>query len=77
LNCKEVIRELSNFLDGEMDASLVAEVERHLSHCEHCQLVVDTTRRTIQLFCNSQPAELPEDVRGRLHAALEKKLRNT
>jgi hypothetical protein len=33
-------------------------------------VVVDTTRKTIQIFCNSEPVPLPEDVRKRLHTAL-------
>jgi hypothetical protein len=72
LKCKDIIKELSSYLNGESDLTLMAEVERHLAHCG---LVVDTTRKTIHLFCNSQPAPLPEDVRGRLHQALENRLR--
>jgi predicted anti-sigma-YlaC factor YlaD len=75
LKCKDIIKELSSYLNGESDLTLMAEVERHLAHCEDCRLVVDTTRKTIHLFCNSQPAPLPEDVRGRLHQALENRLR--
>lgn len=69
------MRELSEFLDGELDAATVAEVERHLSHCEDCSLLVDTTRKTIEVFCNHAPAALPDDVRGRLHNALQNRLR--
>jgi anti-sigma factor RsiW len=70
-----MIRELSDYLNGELDASARAELERHLADCEDCRLVVDTTKKTIQIFCNSEPVPLPEDVRTRLHAALEKRLR--
>jgi len=75
LKCKDIIQELSSYLNGETDSTLLAEVERHLSNCEDCRLVVDTTRKTIHLYCNSQPAPLPDDVRGRLHKALENRLR--
>jgi predicted anti-sigma-YlaC factor YlaD len=75
LKCKDIIKELSGYLNGESDGALMAEVERHLSNCEDCRLVVDTTRKTIHLYCNSQPAPLPDDVRGRLHKALENRLR--
>ncbi len=44
-------------------------------HCDDCRVVVDTTKKTIQIFCNSEPVPLPTDVRDRLHAALEKRLR--
>ena len=76
MNCRGVIRELSDYLNGELDPSARAELERHLSDCDDCRLVVDTTKQTIQIFCNSEPVPLPEDVRTRLHAALEKRLRH-
>jgi hypothetical protein len=36
---------------------------------------VDTTKQTIQIYCNSEPAPLPEDTRLRLRDALKKRLR--
>ena len=75
MKCKDIIVELSSYLNGETDRDLLTEVEGHLSHCDDCRLVVDTTRKTIHLYCNSQPAPLPDDVRGRLHKALENRLR--
>ncbi len=75
MKCRGVIRELSDYLDGELDAGAQADLERHLEHCDDCRLVVDTTKKTIQIFCNSEPVPLPGDVRERLHKALEKRLR--
>ncbi len=74
MNCRGVIRELSCYLNGELDASARADLERHLEHCEDCRLVVDTTQKTIQIFCNAEPVPLPPDVRERLHSALAKRL---
>lgn len=74
MNCRGVIHELSEYLDGELDAAARADLEQHLAKCEDCRLVVDTTRHTVQIFCNSQPIPLPNDVRERLHAALAKRL---
>lgn len=75
MNCRGVIRDLSNYLDGELDPAVKAELERHLEHCEDCHLVVDQTRKTIHIFCNSEAVPLDIEVRERLHAALEKRLR--
>lgn len=77
MKCKDVIQQLSGYLDGDLDEKLVAEVHRHMEHCDDCRLVIDTTRKTISLFCNSEPAELPNDVHDRLHQALERRLRTT
>lgn len=74
MNCKGVIRQLTDFLDGELDSALVAELTRHLAHCEDCRLVVDTTRKTIEIYCNTEPLALPAGVRERLQRALAEKL---
>jgi len=75
LNCDGVIREISNYIDGDLDAAMKQELERHLDHCEDCAMVVNQTKMTVEIFCDSQPVELPTDVRSRLHDALQRKLR--
>ncbi len=72
--CKELIRKLSDYLDGELDPALAQELTRHLEHCEDCRIVVDTTRKTIEIYCNTQPSPLPDEVRQRLNRALAEKL---
>jgi hypothetical protein len=32
--------------------------------------VVDTCKKTIQIFCNSDPVPLPDTTRSKLHSAL-------
>ena len=73
--CREVIRKLSEYLDGELDPTLAQELARHLEHCEDCGLVVDTTRKTIELYCNSEPAPIPDELRERLNRTVAEKLR--
>ena len=75
MNCKKVIIELTSYLDGVLDSTMRLDLEQHLSGCTDCRLVVDTCRKTIQIFCNSDPVPLPEDVRQRLHAALLERFR--
>jgi len=75
LNCKSLIREISDYIDGDLDLSVKQELERHLEHCEECKMVVDQTRLTVEVFCDSKPVELPADVKARLHDALHRKLR--
>jgi len=75
VRCKQLIRELSNYLDGVLEPDVLADLERHLEHCEDCRLVVDTTRKTIQVFCNAEPAPLDPAIRERLHKALEQRLK--
>lgn len=75
MNCRNIVKELSNYLDEALDSTLKASIEKHLENCEDCKVVVDTTKQTIQIYCNSEPAPLPEDTRVRLRDALRKRLR--
>jgi anti-sigma factor RsiW len=77
LNCKAVVREISNYIDGDLDAATKQEIERHLNHCEDCNLIVNQTKMTVDIFCDSKPVELPEEVRTRLHEALRRKMQKS
>jgi len=74
LLCKEVIQKLSEYLDGDLAPDLESDLRRHLEACEDCGIIVDTTRKTIEIFCNTEPAPLPEDVQQRLNRLLSEKL---
>jgi anti-sigma factor RsiW len=69
-----VIHELSDFIDGDLDAAMKREIESHLDGCKECRLAIDQTKKTIEIFCDSEAVELPSDVRNRLHEAVRRKL---
>jgi len=75
LKCREAIQEISNFLDGDLNDRLRKELERHFGECEECNLVVVQTKKMIEIFIQSEPRDLPHEVRNRLHGTLRKKLR--
>ena len=74
MNCKGVIRELSNYIDGDLEPAVKQELERHLEHCEDCTMILDQTKKSIEILCDSKPVQLASDVRSRLHAALRRKI---
>jgi predicted anti-sigma-YlaC factor YlaD len=71
-----MMTEISDYLDEGIDPALRAEIEQHLMKCKKCRVVVDTTKKTIDVFCNSEPAPIPEETRHRMYEALEKKIRS-
>jgi predicted anti-sigma-YlaC factor YlaD len=73
VNCKKAVNQLSNYLDGGLDEELKSIIEAHLGKCHHCHAVFDTTRKTIELYCDGKLFPLPEDVRARLHEALRRR----
>ncbi len=74
MNCKGVIRELSSYIDGDLDLAMKQELEKHLGHCEDCTMIVDQTKKTVEIFCDSEPVALPSDVHTRLHEALRRRM---
>lgn len=77
MNCEGVTRELSNYLDGDIDAGFRAELDEHLRGCTHCTVVLSQLKQTVEVFCDEEPVDLPTDVRQRLYDALQKKLNAT
>jgi anti-sigma factor (TIGR02949 family) len=71
LECKDLLSNLSSFIDGELDDEVCAELKRHMAGCENCRVVFDTTTRTIYLYKTSaNETDVPADVRGRLFDSL-------
>jgi len=70
VNCTDFLAKLTDYFDGQIDSDLLAEVKQHLCTCHHCEVVVDTTRKTIDVYRSHQPYDLPEELSGRLRAAI-------
>jgi anti-sigma factor RsiW len=75
LNCNSVIRRISSYIDGELEATVVQEIELHLVQCKHCTYLVQQTRLTINLYYDSDLVDFPVEVRARLHETLRRKIR--
>ena len=68
--CREMLGQFSDYIDGELEATLCAEIEAHLYGCPDCQVMIDTMRRTITLYRTQTAVELPSDVEVRLYKVL-------
>jgi predicted anti-sigma-YlaC factor YlaD len=71
-SCEDLLGSLSDYIDGDLRAELCRDIELHLAECEHCRVVVDTTKKAIYLVhaSNDPQAGLPVDVRERLFKCL-------
>lgn len=69
--CSHYLPGLSDFIDGELSPELCEELERHMAECERCRVVVNTTRKTIELYQTARDvSETPTGVRERLYKRL-------
>lgn len=73
-DCKHVWQHISAYIDGEVDAALRAEIDRHLETCEICSAVLDSTRNLVILVADDRVFELPAGFSARLHQRLDTEL---
>lgn len=76
-HCRDRLGILSEYVDGELDADLCAEIERHMADCGNCRVMVDTLRKTIILYHDYGHQPLPDDAKARLYAVLNLALTQT
>ena len=77
MTCSEFLKELTDYLDGVIDARTRSELEEHLTWCHDCYVVCNTTQMTIQIYKDQNLYELPDDLRGRLRSAILSKCKST
>lgn len=76
MTCEELIAYLSSYIDHEMDAALVAEVQEHIAHCRNCRVVLDTTQRLIVLVHDEGQRTIPAGQRRTLFERLHRAFLN-
>jgi len=74
VNCEEVWREVSNYLDGEVEPDLRVAIQEHIRGCKHCTAVVEGTRNVIQLYGDERMLEVPFGFSQRLHRKLDQNM---
>jgi anti-sigma factor (TIGR02949 family) len=73
ISCLEVWREISNFIDGELDADLRTRMEAHFKVCAHCKAIYDGTKNVIKLVGDGVEYEMPEGFSKRLYNKIKEK----
>jgi hypothetical protein len=60
ITCDEFMADMGNYLEGDVAFELRQQLEFHLSHCQTCQVVYDSTLKTIRIVTDSRSFDLPE-----------------
>jgi predicted anti-sigma-YlaC factor YlaD len=74
IDCKHVWQHISAYIEGDVDAVLRAEIDRHLETCEICSAVLDSTRNVVVLTADDRVFELPVGFSQRLHDRIDREL---
>ncbi|MGA2672702.1 MAG: zf-HC2 domain-containing protein [Terracidiphilus sp.] len=70
MTCSEFLALLDDLIDDTVPPQTRAELEAHLRGCEHCEVTLNTTRKTIEIYRSHEIYDLPAGLRERLHAAI-------
>lgn len=70
--CSQLLGSLSEYIDGDLQAEICAQIEEHIKECDNCRIVVNTLQKTVELYehTSNEPVELPRAVRERLFLKL-------
>ena len=61
LSCAEFLTEFGEYLEDSAEPQLRARLEEHLHECKTCQVIFDSTRKTIQFVTDNDSFSLPGD----------------
>lgn len=70
VSCKKLAKSLSAYIDGDLDHELCCEIEKHLSVCRRCSVLLDSVRKVLIVSGDDRTYELPMGYEDRLHAFL-------
>jgi anti-sigma factor RsiW len=72
ISCLEVWREISNYVDDDVEPELRARMEAHFKTCAHCKAIMDGTRNVVKLVGDGVEYEVPEGFSKRLYDKIKK-----
>lgn len=70
MTCTDFLARLTDFFDGTVPSSLLAEVQRHIAECKHCEVVLDSTTKTINIYRNEELYDFTPELEERLHTTI-------
>ena len=74
ISCVEVWREISNYIDKNVDRELHSRMEAHFQVCKHCSAVLDGTRNVVKLIADGAEFEVPPSLGKNLYKKLDAQL---
>lgn len=66
MTCTDFLAKLTDFFDGNVPSKLLAEVEQHLSECKHCEVVLDSTTKTINIYRDNELYDFSPELQLRI-----------
>lgn len=74
ITCEQVWRDISDYIDNELDAKDRIALEEHFAQCRHCTAVLEGTCNVIRLYRDERALALPKGFDGRLRERLDRSI---
>lgn len=75
MDCRQVLEELSTYMEGEGSQGLKEALQEHLAFCHKCEVIFNSTKRTLEIVADCETFELPQEVSTRLYERLHARLK--
>ena len=76
ISCADFMAAIGDYLEGDVAAEVRLQLEAHLSHCGTCQVVYDSTRKTVRVLTDSGSFDLPEAAAKPITASIMAQIRS-
>ena len=70
VSCQQVWKEISNYIEGDVDAGLRVAMDEHFGTCTRCKSVLEGTCNVVQLYSDERMIEVPTGFGRRLERRL-------
>jgi hypothetical protein len=71
MDCAAILKRLSEYIDGTLDAQTRAWVEKHIAACESCKQELASLRAVVQELGDLEPVKPPVDFLEKIHERME------
>ena len=70
VNCEKVWKEISNYIEGDVESGLRVAMDEHFRTCKRCTSVLEGTRNVVRLYGHPHMIEVPSGFGRRLERRL-------
>lgn len=71
ISCVEVWREVSSYIDDEVEPELRSRMEAHFKVCAHCTAILDGTSNVVKLIADGVEYQVPAGFGKRLYSKIK------
>lgn len=72
-DCKKTLTEMSQYVDNDLKGSGKKNLETHLASCKACMAVLNTLKKTIELFRASTP-RMPKNMAKEVRQGIKRQI---